>query len=182
MKRKAEKLKESRDYSFLFSDDAELPGSSANVQAKTKEVSVINSQTHQPKDTQRKLTCQRPLTSTKPLTCVPRQERVEQRKVSQELTRSPSKHRVISKPPLKQPDQLMKKKKKKKPAKMSENDKLALRMVREMCKTDRYAGRDFEDYDDESMETNFEDIIKEEKRRYTLYIYIYMFSISTNNV
>ncbi|KAG2240575.1 hypothetical protein Bca52824_090717 [Brassica carinata] len=63
-------------------------------------------------------------------------------------------HRMISKPPLKQAHQLKKKK-------VSEEDEEALRMVREMCKTERFAGRDL---DDRCMEASFEDIIKEEKR------------------
>ncbi|VVB09857.1 unnamed protein product [Arabis nemorensis] len=217
LKRKVEKLKDSRDYSFLLSDDAKLPvlkeeplsqnpatpnprpdssgsqlqprpGSSTNGQAKMKKVSSVNSQTHRkssklspqradsvprsqtcqrPLTSSKPLTCvprsqtsQRPLTSSKPLTCVPRNQGVKQRKVSQEVTLSPSKS-ISSKPPLKrQPHQLKKKLKKK----MSKDDELALEMVRKMCNTDRYKGRDFDDYDDENMETNFQDLIKEEKR------------------
>ncbi|KFK30417.1 hypothetical protein AALP_AA7G258200 [Arabis alpina] len=192
LKRKVEKLKDSRDYSFLLSDDAKLlvsieepisqnpakpnpkpsssgshsrTDSSSNGQAKTKE-------THRKSS---KLSPQRidavprrkPLTSTKPMTCVPRQQgEVKQRKVSQEHALSPSsnssKHRVISKPPLKQPQELKKKLKPKR--RMSRDDELALEMVRKMCNTDRYKGRDFDDRDDPNMETSLADLIKEENR------------------
>jgi len=57
---------------------------------------------------------------------------------------------------------------------MSEDD-LALQMVRKMCKTDRFAGRD-EDYDDRCMEANFDDIMREEKRRYVI-IYSHVFNV-----
>ncbi|KAL9820233.1 putative chromatin SPT2 [Arabidopsis thaliana] len=184
VKRKAEKLKDGRDYSFLFSDDAQLPvsikepptsrpsstesqmqprpGSSNNVQAHTREDSAINSQKRKSMNKKgqpsSKLGHQRPLSSTKPLRHDSKQQRVEQRNVSLELTRSqlpPAKHQLISKPPLKRV--------KKKPVKMSEDD-LALQMVRKMCKTDRFAGRD-EDYDDRCMEANFDDIIMREEKR-----------------
>ncbi|KAG7544675.1 Chromatin SPT2 [Arabidopsis suecica] len=206
VKRKAEKLKDARDYSFLFSDDAQLPvsikeppksrptsresqmnnhskqassgsqmlprpGSSTNVQAHTSGDSArkycrkqksIN-KNGQPSS---KLGPQRPLSSSKPLAYDPQQQRVKQRNVSLELTRSqlpPAKRQLISEPPLKRAHQL--KKKKKKPVKMSEDDLAALQMVRQMCKTDRFAGRDFEeDYDDRCMEANFDDIMREEKR------------------
>lgn len=116
---------------------------------------------------------------TKPLASdlKPKQQRVEQRKVSNELARSqmiprkslpPTKHRVISRPELK-----------KKRKKMSEEDDLALKMVKEMCKTDRYAGRDFDDYDDRNMEASFEDIIKEEKRRYTIHVFLFSLTFIT---
>ena len=190
MKRKAKELKESRDYSFLFSDDAELPvpikvpsslptsrgshsrpGSSTKGQAQTKPGSVISSKTHKqgsklptrksvPVDHRKKLT-KKPHSSSKLLTSVPKEQRIEQRKVHSNETKSSLKHhRMISKPPLKQAHQLKKKKK------VSEKDEEALRMVREMCKTDRFAGRDLDDYDDRGMEATLEDIIKEEKRRY----------------
>ncbi|KAH0940485.1 hypothetical protein HID58_000122, partial [Brassica napus] len=187
LKRKAKELKESRDYSFLFSDDAELPvpikvpsslptsrgshsrpGSSTKGQAQTKPGSVISSKTHKqgsklptrksvPVDHRKKLT-KKPHSSSKPLTSVPKEQRIEQRKVHSNETESSLKHhRMISKPPLKQAHQLKKKK-------VSEEDEEALRMVREMCKTDRFAGRDLDDYDDRGMEATLEDIIKEEKR------------------
>lgn len=215
MKRKAKELKESRDYSFLFSDDAELPvsikeppsplkapvpksrpssrgnhsrpGSSTKGQPHTKPGSAINSQTHEPSsklrpqrpDPTRKSVMdhrKKPHSSSKPLSSDPKEQRVKQRKVSIEIKRSsqmvprqqalpPLKHhRMISKPPLKQAHQLKKKKK------VTEEDEEALRMVREMCKTERFARRDLDDYDDRGMEASLEDIIKEEKRRYILYI------------
>lgn len=215
MKRKAKELKESRDYSFLFSDDAELPvsikeppsslkapvpksrpssignhsrpGSSTKGQPHTKTGSAINSQTHKPSsklrpqrpDPTRKSVMdhrKKPHSSSKPLSSDPKEQRVKQRKVSIEIKRSsqmvprqqalpPLKHhRMISKPPLKQAHQLKKKKK------VTEEDEEALRMVREMCKTERFARRDLDDYDDRGMEASLEDIIKEEKRRYILYI------------
>lgn len=215
MKRKAKELKESRDYSFLFSDDAELPvsikeppsslkapvpksrpssrgnhsrpGSSTKGQPHTKPGSAINSQTHEPSsklrpqrpDPTRKSVMdhrKKPHSSSKPLSSDPKEQRVKQRKVSTEIKRSsqmvprqqalpPLKHhRMISKPPLKQAHQLKKKKK------VTEEDEEALRMVREMCKTERFARRDLDDYDDRGMEASLEDIIKEEKRRYILYI------------
>lgn len=190
MKRKAKELKESRDYSFLFSDDAELPvpikvpsslptsrgshsrpGSSTKGQAQTKPGSVISSKTHKqgsklptrksvPVDHRKKLT-KKPHSSSKPLTSDPKEQRIEQRKVHSNETKSSLKHhRMISKPPLKQAHQLKKKKN------VTEEDEEALRMVREMCKTERFAGRDLDDYDDRGMEATLEDIIKEEKRRY----------------
>ncbi|KAL1190397.1 hypothetical protein V5N11_016778 [Cardamine amara subsp. amara] len=187
VKRKAEKLKDSRDYSFLFSDDAKLPvsikeppsskastgsqmqprpGSLTKSQAHIKAGSTIMSQTQKSVSkngkTSSKLGPQRPPSSSKPLTSDPKQQRVQQRKVFQKFTSSEMvpKHQVISKPPLKRAHQL--KKKKKKPVKTSEDD-LALQMVRQMFKTDRFSGRDFDD-DDRGMEANFEDIMKEEKR------------------
>ncbi|CAN7068357.1 unnamed protein product [Brassica oleracea var. botrytis] len=210
LKRKAKELKESRDYSFLFSDDAELPvsikeppsslkapvpksrpssrgnhsrpGSSTKGQPHTKPGSAINSQTHKPSsklrpqrpDPTRKSVMdhrKKPHSSSKPLSTDPKEQRVKQRKVSIEIKRSsqmvprqqalpPLKHpRMISKPPLKQAHQLKKKKKK-----VTEEDEEALRMVREMCKTERFARRDLDDYDDRGMEASLEDIIKEEKR------------------
>lgn len=204
MKRKVEKLKDSRDYSFLLSDDAELPvsikeplspnglipnsipsykastgtqmqprpGSLTNGQAHIKTGSTRKSQTQ--KSTNKngqpssKLCPQRPLSLSKPLTSDPKQQRVQQRKVSHKVKSSEMvpKRQVISKPPLKLAHQL-----KKKPAKASSEDDLALQMVRKMFKTDRFAGRDFDD-DDRGMEANFEDIMKEEKRRY---VYIFTF-------
>ncbi|KAH0900534.1 hypothetical protein HID58_040037, partial [Brassica napus] len=209
LKRKAKELKESRDYSFLFSDDAELPvsikeppsslkapvpksrpssignhsrpGSSTKGQPHTKPGSAINSQTHEPSsklrpqrpDPTRKSVMdhrKKPHSSSKPLSSDPKEQRVKQRKVSTEIKRSsqmvprqqalpPLKHhRMISKPPLKQAHQLKKKKK------VTEEDEEALRMVREMCKTERFARRDLDDYDDRGMEASLEDIIKEEKR------------------
>ncbi|KAJ4914097.1 SPT2 chromatin protein [Raphanus sativus] len=195
LKRKAKQLKESRDYSFLFSDDAELPvsikeppsslvpnsrassrgshssrpRSSTKGQPQTKLGSKLRPQRPAaparisvPMDHSKKLT-QKPSSSSKPLTSDPK----EQRKVSNETKRSsqvvprkqalpPSKQREVSKPPLKQAHQLKKK--------LSEEDEEALRMIREMCKTDRFARRDLDDYDDRCMEATLEDIIKEEKR------------------
>lgn len=185
MKRNAEKLKDSRDYSFLLSDDAQLPVSlkeppsrsvSSGTQTQPKPSSSTNSSKLRP---HRPVPARKPDHRTKPLTSdpKPKQQRVEQRKVSNEVARSqmvsrkslpPTKHRVISKPELKRDHQLNKKRKQ-----MSEEDALALNMVKEMCKTDRYAGRDFDDYDDRNMEASFEDIIKEEKRRYTVHVFIF---------
>ncbi|CAH8273960.1 unnamed protein product [Arabidopsis lyrata] len=206
VKRKAEKLRDARDYSFLFSDDAQLPVSikqppkfrpssreiqmnhskqaSSGSQMLPRPGSSTNVEAHMSGDSARKysrkqksiskngqpsskLGPQRQLSSSKPLTYDPKQQRVKQRNVSLELTRSqlpPAKHQSISEPPLKRALQL-KKKKKKKPVKMSEDDLAALQMVRQMCKTDRFAGRDLdEDYDDRCMEANFDDIMREEKR------------------
>ncbi|KAG7539990.1 Chromatin SPT2 [Arabidopsis thaliana x Arabidopsis arenosa] len=204
VKRKAEKLKDARDYSFLFSDDAQLPVSikeppksrpspresqmnhskqaSSGSQMLPRPGSSTNVEAHMSGDSARKysrkqksinkngqpsskLGPQRPLSSSKPLTYDPKQQRVKQRNVSLELTRSQlssTKHQLIRKPPLKRAHQL---KKKKKSVKMSEDDLAALQMVRQMCKTDRFAGRDLdEDYDDRCMEANFDDIMREEKR------------------
>ncbi|CAH8345020.1 unnamed protein product [Eruca vesicaria subsp. sativa] len=209
LKRKAKKLKESRDYSFLLSDDAELPvpimeppyslkapvpnsrpssrggqsrpdssgirvcsrpDSSIKGQPQTKPCSakLAPARKSEPVDNKKKLT-QKPHSSSKSLTSDLNQQRVEQRKVSsenkmssqmvprQQALSSLKHHTMVSKPPLKQAHQLKKKKK------VSEEDEEALRMVREMCKTDRFAGRDL-DYDDRGMEASIEDIIKEEKR------------------
>ncbi|ESQ53297.1 hypothetical protein EUTSA_v10026061mg [Eutrema salsugineum] len=196
-KRKAEIIKDSRDYSFLLSDDAELPVSlkeppprndpvpnsrpsfwknqmdhprpdASRSQMRSRPVPATKPKDHRINLNQRPLSSSKPKPKPKTLTSDPKQQRVEQRKASQELTssrmvpRQPLPPRVISKPPLKKPQQLKTKKKKQK--KMSEEDESALRMIRKMCKTDRYAGRDLEDYDDRGMEANFEDIIKEEKR------------------
>ncbi|CAA7035923.1 unnamed protein product [Microthlaspi erraticum] len=179
VKKEAEKRKESRDYSFLLSDDAELPVSlkeppssavSSVIQMQPKPCSSTNSSKVKP------VLARKPASvpvdrRTKPLTSDPKpKQRVEQRKVSNEVARSPqmvprkslppSKQRVMSKPELKRDSQLMKKKRRR----MSEEDDLALKMVREICKSDRYAGRDYDDYDDRNMEASFEDIAKEEKR------------------
>ncbi|CAN8232502.1 unnamed protein product [Cochlearia groenlandica] len=129
--RSARELNESRDYSFLFSDDddAKLPSSSTTTSTVKPKIQ-------------------------EPLTCGTSKNIVEQIKESQQLKKS-SKY-----PPLKKPNIQLKTNKRK----STKEDELALRMVRKMCKIDRFAGRSFYDFDDKSMETNFEDIIKEEKR------------------
>ncbi|CAH2076152.1 unnamed protein product [Thlaspi arvense] len=189
-KRKAEMLKDSRDYSFLSSDDAELPVSIKEPPPRISPVPISRPSfwetqmdhsrpVSQPSS---RLGSQRPVPSRKPdskqmdhrkkpkpLTSDLKKQRVEQRKVPKELASSqtvPRKQslasRVISKPVVKQHDHQLKKKRKS--AKMSEDDELALRMIRKMCNTDRFSGSDFKDYDDRSMEANFQDIMKEEKR------------------
>ncbi|KAF8109636.1 hypothetical protein N665_0094s0101 [Sinapis alba] len=199
LKRKAKQLRDSRDYSFLFSDDAKLPvsikeppsslvpnsrassrgrshsrpGSSTKGQApQTKPQRPAPARKSVPIMDHRKKLTQKPHSSSKPLTSDPKEQRLEQRKVIKETKISsqmvrrqqalpPLKHnRMISKPPLKQAHQLKKRKN------VSEEDKEALRMIREMCKTERrFPGSDLDDYDDDRcMEASLEDIIKEEKR------------------
>ncbi|CAH2061488.1 unnamed protein product, partial [Thlaspi arvense] len=117
---------------------------------------------------------QRP-SSSRPMSSDPRQRMLEQRKVSRDPATSrmipkqsapTSRHQMMSKPALKRPPprdidyDRRPPPKKKKPARMTEDD-IAMNMIRQMFKTERFAGRDD---DDRNMEANFDDIMKEERR------------------
>ncbi|KAG7571781.1 Chromatin SPT2 [Arabidopsis suecica] len=131
---------------------------------------------------------QRP-SSSRPMSSAPRQRVVEQRKVSRDVATPrmipkqsvpTSKHQMMSKPAPKRPpsrdiDHDRRLLKKKKPARRSEDEE-AFDMLRQLIPPKSYSRYDD---DDINMEAGFEDIQKEERRRYmriliTSFIYLFL--------
>lgn len=158
-KAKIQRLKESRDYSFLLSDEREAPvpkkeiASYGNCLIRLKPFQVGNGTSKKPAE--RNLEQKRPLREP----CKP--------KIMQEQPVASSKPQM-KKPAVKQnPSQASTQdpNKKRKQISSYEDDhyegEMALRIIRKMFNTKRFVGRDDADI---NMETTYEQINKEEKR------------------